>query len=153
LVRRCLTYLPEMSMDQSPRSPLQMWLTGLVAAGLLLIVCGLAFRWYVAHRAAVAAAEAYERVRLEFELGTVTEMDVCLASEALCRAEQAVPFAKLAAAQSRHVERLREREVQLEAAIPVTMYGDLGREAANTLRRIKAMRAAAEKRLHDLQSP
>ena len=140
-------------MHRSARSPLPNWLTPLNAVGLLLIVCGLPWHWWETHRTAIEAADAYEHAVVRFHNRLASAMDLCDASEALCQAEQAVPFADVIAAQSGYVERLHKIERMLHSTTLKWDGGEPDENEARMLRYVEMKRRWAENRLCELQSP
>ena len=97
---------------------------------LLPVLCSFACWWYVQYRSFAKARDAYERTHTEYQVQWATALDVCAASAELCEAEEQMPFADSVRARALHFARVQEIEWQVRAAIPVTLFGEDGREAA-----------------------
>jgi len=65
-----------------------------------------------------------------YQVHQVTALDVCAASAELCEAEEQMPFADSVRSRALHFARVQEMEWQVRAAIPVTLFGEGGLEAA-----------------------
>jgi hypothetical protein len=97
---------------------------------LLGCLCVSGSYWYVQHRKAVEAREAFDKVALARQQGLATRLDVCAASVQLREAEERVPFSCSDRAWALHLARIVDIEVKARVAIEVTTYDETGREAA-----------------------
>ena len=126
------------------------WLTWCLLGSVAVIVASVAWYWYGKHHTAVEAREAYQNALAKYEAQMVPAEDVCSASAELCRAEEEVPFADPVRALALHAVRLCKLESKMRAAIPVTLFGEDGRAAAeNELNRVTAIRIEAQEKLDE----
>jgi hypothetical protein len=117
-------------MNAAPKPQLRWHQYRLRSLLVLLVLVALGGYWYVQHRKANIAREAYGSMAMAYQEGSATAVDVCEASLRLCEAEEQVPLACVERAQALHLARVVELQRGMRTKHDETPYGTSEREAA-----------------------